>query len=307
MELIFRLLIGLICVISITILILVTLWIFKIPVPLFKPMPLSNDNIFSLLGVFIMVLAILITISYSNQQIREGKESTRQQLDKMDEEISLVKGQIEKGNEQIVLLHNQALVSNALSLFELGNRCMWNTPHGGDYDSYLFLKSMSNDPVNKEIEAAIDHQISRVEKKYRATDMMIVYAAALKSIWRDDVKDPEKEDVWAKIDTVTVNNIFCHMKERNLESENIKAAYFMTGITDERLRASGKTWEDAFEMLIWAMNNDAWCLYGRKMALIAYCQLAEKNFPGVFDFEAASKDWGRNKQEILKKKNSHQN
>lgn len=205
---------------------------------------------------------------------------------------------------QTGLLKNQVFVSNSLSISQIGDRCMWNTPYGGDYDSYILLKRMEADPINKDMINAIRNQISRVEKKYKSTDVMVSYAdKVIKAIWKYGVKDPTKEDVWAKIDTVDTNNIFDHMKKRYLESENIKAAYFMSGVTTERLKESGKTWEDVFETLIWAINNDTWCLYGRKMALITYCQLAEKEFPGVFDFEGATKDWQNRKREILEKKN----
>lgn len=40
------------------------------------------------------------------------------------------------------------------------------------------------------------------------------------------------------------------------------------------------------------------------MALISYCQLAEKQFPdNVFAFKEATADWKKRKNEILGKKN----
>lgn len=242
---------------------------------------------------YIANIATVIAFFLLLKQIGEGNKQTR-----------LVKEQLASLNEHTKLLRNQVFVANSLSIFELGDRCMWNTPHGGDYDSYILLKRMEADPINKDMINAIRNQINRVEKKYKSTDVMVSYAdKVIKAIWKYGVKDPTKEDVWAKIDTVDINNVFDHMKKRYLESENIKAAYFMSGVTTERLKESGKTWKDVFETLIWAINNDTWCLYGRKMALITYCKLAETEFPGVFDFEGATKDWQNREREILEKKN----
>lgn len=216
--------------------------------------------------------------------------------------------ELREGNEQTKLLKNQVFTANYLSIFQLGDRCMWNTPHGGDYDAYLLLKKMETDPLNKDIIDAIRNQIERVEKKYKAADIMMVYAdKVIKAIWKYGAKDSDGEDVWAKIDTVDVNNIFEHMGyegNRHLDTENIKAAYFMTGITPGRLKQSGRTWEDVFKTLIKAINDDAWCLYGRKMSLMAYCILAETSFPDkVFAFTEATNDWNGRKKEILEKKN----
>ena len=84
----------------------------------------------------------------------------------------------------------------------------------------------------------------------------------------------------------------------------IKAAYFMSRVTTERLGKSGKTWTDVFNALVEAMNNDTWCLWGRKMALVAYSELSGTQFSGVFAFDEATKDWHDRKQEILKNKGS---
>jgi len=241
---------------------------------------------------FLANIVTVIAFLFLLREIRDGNEQTK-----------LYKQQLSSLNEQTELLKNQLFLANYLSIFELGDRCMWNTPHGGDYDAYLFLKRMEVDPINKVIKNSIRNQINRVEKKYKSTDIMVSYADNIPAIWKEGV-DPTKGNVWAKIDTVKISNIFCHMKERHLETENIKAAYFMSGITPERLNESGKTWEDIFEMLIWAINNETWCLYGRKMALITYCQLAEKQFPNkVFAFKEATCDWKNRKKEILEKKN----
>ncbi|MFH1772419.1 MAG: hypothetical protein ABH872_06345 [Candidatus Omnitrophota bacterium] len=205
---------------------------------------------------------------------------------------------------QTELLRTQVLVSNSLAISQIGDRCMWYAPHGGDYDSYLLLKAMKEDPINKDMIKAIENQIKRVEDKYKSTNVMIDNAKNIAAIMR--FKDsPEEKDAWAKIDTVKVSNIFNHIKE-HLPSEQIKAAYFISGVTSKRLQESKKTWEDVFEILIWAINNETWCLYGRKMALIAYCQLAEKQFPNkVFAFKEATDDWKNRRAEILtKKKNS---
>jgi len=200
---------------------------------------------------------------------------------------------------QTRLLENQVFVSNSLSVFQIGDRCIWYyMPHYGDYDSYLLLKAMKADPINKEMIKAINNQIERVEDRYRSTDVMIAYASRLQAIIFMN-KDGSGE--LADKDTIDVQYIFSHMK-RHLPVEQIKASYFMSSVTTERLEQSGKTWEDVFKILIWAINNDAWCLYGRKMALMSYCKLAETKFPGVFDFERATKDWQNRKQEILKKK-----
>jgi hypothetical protein len=52
------------------------------------------------------------------------------------------------------------------------------------------------------------------------------------------------------------------------------------------------------------MNNDTWCLWGRKMALISYSELSGTQFPEVFAFEEAREDWRNRKSEILKMKES---
>ena len=211
--------------------------------------------------------------------------------------------QYEKLDEQTKLLKNQTFVSNYLSLAKLGDRAMWNTPPGGDYDSYLLLKSMEADPINADMLKAIQNQINRVEKKYRPIDILKVYAAQLRAVWKEGA-DQQKGNVWADIETVTLNNIIHHMKNRDLETENTKAAYFMSGVTPQKVRDSGKTWNDVFETLIWAINNESWCLWGRKMALVSYCELAEIQFPDdVFAFAKAIDDWEKRKSQILEEKN----
>jgi len=249
---------------------------------------IKNKANIALLANIVTLIAFLFLL----REIRDGNEQTK-----------LFRQQLSSLNEHTELLKNQVFLANFLSIFELGNRCMWNTLHGGDYDAYLLLKRMEVDPINKDIKNSIRNQINRVEKKYKSTDIMVSYANNIKAIWKEGV-DRTKENVWAEIDTVKISNIFHHMKERYLETENIKAAYFMSGITSERLKESGKTWADVFEMLIWAINNETWCLYGRKMALITYCQWAEKQFPNkAFAFEEATDDWKKRKKEILEKKN----
>lgn len=211
--------------------------------------------------------------------------------------------QMKSSTEQTQLLKTQMFVSNSISIAQVGDRCMWNTPHGGDYDSYLLLKEMEKDPANEKMVNAIRNQINRVEKKYKPVDMLNIYASNLKAIWKEGA-DPKKGDVWADIENVKLNNLLDHMEKRDFETENIKAAYFMSGVTSKKVKDSGKTWEDVFESLVRAMNNESWCLWGRKMALIAYCKLAEKQFPdNVFAFKEATDDWENRKEEILAKKN----
>lgn len=176
--------------------------------------------------------------------------------------LALVYKQLKASTEQTELLKNQVFVSNSISIAQIGDRCMWDTPHGGDYDSYLLLKQMAIDPINEKMVNAIRNQIDRVDKKYRSIDMLNVYANNLKAIWKEGA-DQNKGNVWADIKTVTLNNILHHMKDRYLETENIKAAYFMSGVTPQKVKDSGKTWNDVFDALIWAMNNESWCLWGR--------------------------------------------
>ncbi len=277
-----KIVVVVLCILSIMSLIYAVLWLLK-PSSLPEPKSaflLSGDTLVSLVGVFIMVAAILITIYYSSGQ------------------ISLIKEQMKAGDEQIRLLENQVFVSNSLSISQIADRCLWYSPNGGDYDSYLLLKTMKTDPTNKKLEKVIDNQIKRIEDRYRSIDVMKDNAGSLVAIMVDDGSRR-----WADIKTVSVGNIFEHMK-RFLPTEQIKAAYFMGGATPERLQKSGKTWEDVFNALVDAMNDDKWCLWGRKMALISYSELSGTQFSEVFAFEEARQDWQNRKQEILKKMKS---
>lgn len=118
-------------------------------------------------------------------------------------------------SKQNKLLENQYFVSNSLSIAKIGDRCMWTAPGAGDYDSYLLLKQMEADPTNIKMINSIRNQIKRVEKKYKPVDMLNVYANNLQAIWKEGA-DPKKGDVWADIETVTLDNILNHMKNRYL-------------------------------------------------------------------------------------------
>jgi len=82
-----------------------------------------------------------------------------------NQQIELLKQQNEKWNEQTKLLKNQVFVSNSLAIAQIGDRCMWNTLHGGDYDSYLYWRE------SRENEAApvkqVDQTVSRGQRRQR--------------------------------------------------------------------------------------------------------------------------------------------
>lgn len=257
-------------------------------------------SIIALLFNFVMILLMLFTIKEGQKSnielIAANRKFTQLQLDKSDDQIALIRNQISEGNKQTKLLENQVFVANSIAIAEIGDRCMWSHPNGGDYGSYLLLKTMEQDPINEKIRKSITAQIERVERAYKAENVLKIRASLEKGI----MISPDK---WATADTITIPLIFTYMG-RHLIPEQIRAAYFMGEcVTTEKLIKFGKSWGDVLEALVKAIEDDTWCMFGKKMALMSYEKFADKKFE-VLDFEAAVNDWRDRKTEILEKLNS---
>lgn len=298
-------------------LIIMLLWVFKAP-NLKAPTVVFSEKFISFLMnviiIFIMVVTVLITVIYSNQQIEGGRVSTAEQisaikdatslqLQKMGEQIELARTQIERGNEQTKLLKNQVFISNSLSVSQLGDRCMWSSPHGGEYNSYLILKTLEDEIDDVQIKNAVANQIKRVEDMYKSQDVMIDHVKIIQAIMKND---GTRE--WADEQTITAKNNLDHMY-RWLWTERVKAAYFLSHITSEKLTKDNKKWGDVFEALMHTLGESEWSLFVRKISLITYADLTgNTSVPfkplGVFDFKGAIKHWEEHRATILTEKQS---
>jgi hypothetical protein len=211
----------------------------------------------------------------------------------------LLLGQLKDTNRQTKLLENQVLVSSLISVSQIGDRCMWNSPQGGDYNSYLALKRLGLEIDSETVKKAISNQLRRVYDMYK-TEVKDYYIRRQFAICKQgsDCREVEPEQGYS------AKNVIGHLS-RYMWIERAKAAYLLRCITLKQLNDDQLKWEDVFKPLISVIGETEWSLSVRKTALDTYSQLTgfKASSINIFDFDGALEHWNKFGPEILKKKN----
>ena len=96
---------------------------------------------------------------------------------------------------QIIEANKQAFISTSSAIFQLGDRCMWTTRHGGDYNSYQFLSTLAKEEDNPQLLKAVFDQITRVNDEYKNKDVRIKFLQRLPWVCREGTKCEDREDL----------------------------------------------------------------------------------------------------------------
>jgi spore germination protein GerM len=207
--------------------------------------------------------------------------------------------QLKDTNRQTKLLENQVLVSSLMSVSQLGDRCMWNTPQGGDYNSYFSLKKLEYEIDSETVKKAISSQLRRVYDMYK-TEVRDYYISKQFAICKlgSACREIEPEQGYS------AKNVINHLA-RYMWIERAKAAYLLRNITPRQLSDDKLKWEDIFKPLINLISDTEWSLAVRKTALDTYAILTgfEPLKEDIFDFAGALEHWDKFGPEILNKKN----
>jgi len=124
---------------------------------------------FNILATTLTLFLVGITVLFIIKQIYLMVDQTNLMINQTNEmhgqSASMIK-QTNIMNEQTILLRVQTTFSNSLMIAQLGDRSMWNTPHGGDFNSYYLLGIFKEDddtPLLLKENASI--QINRVNDR----------------------------------------------------------------------------------------------------------------------------------------------
>lgn len=245
--------------------------------------------------IYLLIQTGLLEDSINNANIQTGL--LKGQINNANTQTGLLKDQIIEANKQTRLLRIQTIISNSLLIPQLGDRCMWNTSHGGENNSYLFLKTLEKeDDIPLLLKQAVSYQLKRVHDRYKNKDVRIIFLKKLLWVSRELPKIGREDE-----NNPSLSNLIGHI-QRGQWQERARSVYLLPFVDlehdREQLRIKRK---EVFDALMPLLGEDEWSLLVRKTALDTYINLTcfEPEKDNVFDFQAAIDHYNENDPDIV--------